>query len=179
MVQKCSKCIQLFQERKNQLQLISDLKAKNEGMSHVVLKSQVCDMIRKIGQETSPDQPVKIETEACANGIGKVDVVGQIGEVTIAVECGNTNGKKIAALREKFDIVLHVPYCYTQELFNIDMDELKHQLAITAVFKELEKRNLTKNMVRNKPICLEEGVCSLPSGRKGYPEEAMRLAGLP
>jgi len=160
------------------LELIRDLKAKNEGMSHVVLKSQVCNMIREIGHKTFTDSPVKVETEVCVKGIGKVDVVGRIGDSTIAVECGNTNMHKISALRGLFDIVLHIPYCYTEELFKIDMDELEHQLVVAVILKELEKRNLAKGMERNKPICLEEGECSLPSGRNGYPEEARRIAEL-
>lgn len=178
MSQKCSKCIQRFREHKARLELIRDLKAKNEGMSHAFLKSEVCNMIRELGQKWYPESHVTIETEVCVEGIGKVDVVVIIDEVTIAVECGNTPAKKISELEEHFDIVLHVPYCYTRELFKIDFDELEHELACTFIAKELEKQNLTKGMVRNKPICLEKGECSLPSGRNGYPEEAIRMAGL-
>jgi hypothetical protein len=179
MSQKCSKCIQLFREHKERLELIRDLKAKNEGMSHAFLKSQACNMIRELGHKNYTDIPVTVETEVCVEGIGKVDVVGRIGDATIAVECGNTKIGKISALREHCDIVLHVPFCHTQELLKIDMDELEHQLVVAVILKELEKRNLTKGMEKNKPICLEGGECSLPSGRNGYPEEAMQIAGLP
>jgi len=178
MAQKCSKCIQRFREHKERLELIRDLKAKNEGISHVTLKSRVCKMIRELGHNTFPDFPVTVETEVCVEGIGKVDVVGRIDEATIVVECGQTNEEKILALKEQFDIVLHIPYCYTQELFKIDIDELEHQLIVAVILKSLEKRNLAKGMEKNKLICLEEGECSLPSGRNGYPEEATRIAGL-
>jgi hypothetical protein len=176
MAQKCSKCIQHFREDKQRLELIHDLKNQNEGISHAILKSEVCKMIRELGHNTYPDSSVTVETEVCVEGIGKVDVVGRIDEVTIVVECGNTSIKKILALKEKFDIVLHIPYCYTRELFIIDFGELEHQFAVALISKELEKRNLTKGMEKNKPICLEKGECSLPSGRNGYPEEAIQIA---
>ena len=82
------------------------------------------------------------------------------------------------ALEEHFDVVLHIPYCHTLNLINIDMDEITRQLFVGLIAKELEKRGLTKGLQRNKRFCLEEGECSLPSGRDGYPEEAMQIAGL-
>ena len=174
MTAKCTKCIEHFQEQKRRLELIHDLKAKNEGMSHAFLKTQACSMIRELG--SSGEYDTKVETEVPVEGIGVVDVVGLIGEVAVAVECGKTNPKKILALKEHFDIVLHIPYCYTWGLVNIDMDELEHQLAVALVLKELKKRKL--NFEKGKAICLEEGECSLPSGRDGFPEEAMQIAGL-
>lgn len=178
MTAKCTKCVEHFREQKRRLELVHDLKAKNEGMSHAFLKTQACSMIRKLGQENFPDDPTKVETEVPVEGVGKVDVLGRIGEATVVVECGNTNPKKIWALEKQFDIVLHIPFCYTWNLININVDEIIHQLVVALVVKELEKRQLTKALERNKAICLEEGECSLPSGRCGFPEEAMQIAGL-
>jgi hypothetical protein len=178
MVQNCSKCIQLFRMYKERYELIHDLKAKNEGLSHVVLKSVVCDMIRKWGYKTFPDSPISVETEVCVEGIGKVDVVARIGEATMAVECGNTDFRKVLTLKEHFDVVLHFPYCHTHELFKLDMDELEHQLFVAMILKRLKNHKLTKDVRKGEPMCLEEGECSLPSGRNGYPEEAMRIAGI-
>jgi len=172
MTVKCAKCIESFREQKRRLELIHDLKAKNEGMSHAFLKTRACDMIRELGCQT--DFPVSVETELSVKGIGKVDVVGRIGDATIAVECGKTNPKKILALEERFDIVLHIPYCYTWGLVNIGMEELNHQLAVALFGKVLEKHEKTKNFEKHKWICLEEGECSLPSGKNGFPEEAMQ-----
>ena len=175
MTVKCTRCIDHFQRQKKELELIHDLKGKNEGMSHAFLKTQACNMIRELGQNCK-DFPTSVETEVSVKGIGKVDVVGQIGEVTIAVECGKTNPKKILALEEHFDIVLHIPYCYTWGLVNIDMDELEHQLAVELLAKGL--KNAKVNFEKYKWFCLEKGECSLPSGRDGFPEEAMQIAGL-
>ena len=176
MTVKCTKCIEHFREQKRRLELVHDLKAKNEGMSHAFLKTQACSIIRKLGQENFPDHPTKVETEVPVESIGKIDVLGQIGETTIVVECGNTSPKKILALEEQFDVVLHIPFCYTWNLININMDKIKHQLFVALVGRKLEKRRV--RFERNKPYCLEEGECSLPSGRNGFPEEAMQIAGL-
>lgn len=89
-----------------------------------------------------------------------------------------TNPRKIKALKENFDMVLHVPYCYTQEFIDIDIDKIRHQLFVSSVFKELKKEHPKLSIIRNKVFCLDEGECSLPSGRDGYPKEAMQIAGL-
>ena len=169
---KCSKCIDYFREKKRRLELVWDLKGKNESLSHAKLKSDVCRFIREFWKRKG--YPISVETEFSVEGIGKVDVVGWIGESTIAVECGRTSQKKIEALRKHFDVVLHIPYCYTWDFLNIDIDKVEHELFCASLFKELKKRG--HNVVRNKVFCLEEGECSLPSGRKGYPEEATKIA---
>ena len=177
MVVKCTKCIKLFQEQKRRLELIQDLKGKNEGVVHAFLKSEVCRTIREFGQiDSFKDSPISVDTEVSVKGIGKVDVVGRIGEETIAVECGNTNVEKILALEEQFDVVLHIPFCYTWNFIEIKVDEIKRRLAVAKLAKALKKRKL--KVERNKWICVEEGECSIPSGRDGYPEEAMQIAGL-
>ena len=150
MTVKCTKCIERFREQKRRLELIHDLKAKNEGMSHAFLKSQVCSMIRELSTHT--DFPVSVDTEVSVSGVGKVDVIGKVGEVIIAVECGKTTLKKILALKEHFDIVLHIPYCYTWGIVNISMDELNHQLAVALMGKELERQKLG-DFEKNKKIC--------------------------
>lgn len=174
---KCTKCVDYFQEYKKRLELVHDLKAKNEGMSHAYLKTQACSMIRELGKGNFPDFLTSVETEVSIKGIGKVDVLGWIGEATIAVECGNTNPMKILALERHFDVVLHIPFCHTINLFNINMDEIVHKLVVGLVYKELERRDLTRHLVRGKIVCLAQGECSLPSGKDGFPEEAIKIAG--
>lgn len=176
MTVKCTKCIEQFRGQKKRLELIQDLKAKSESMSHASLKSEVCNMIRQIAKDFEGFSH-SIETEVSIKDVGKVDVVGQIGDVTIAVECGRTNLRKIKVMKEQFDVVLHIPYCYTWEFIDIDIDKVCHQLFTSSVFKELKRRLPEEDIVRNKVFCLEEGECSLPSGRDGYPEEAMQIAG--
>lgn len=174
---KCTKCIDLLRERKRKLELIHDLRPKSESIHHTYLKAEVCNLLRKIFKEKLMGFPTSIDTEVSVEGIGRVDVVGQIGEGTIAVECGNTDLKKILALEERFDVVLHIPFCHTWNLVNINIDEIVHQLFVSIVGKELERRGV-RGMEKNKIICLEEDECSLPSGRDGYPEEALQRVGL-
>jgi len=171
---KCSKCITYFRLEKERLEMIQDLKAKSESISHASLKSEVCNMIRQIAK----DNEFSVETEVSVEGIGKVDVIGRIGDATIAVECGTTNPRKIKVLKENFDVVLHVPYCYTREFIDINIDRINHQLFVCSVSKKLRKELPDWEFIRNKVYCLEEGECSLPSGRNGYPKEAMQIAGL-
>jgi len=175
MIMKCSKCIDYFREKKRRLELIYDLKGKSESLSHAKLKSDICHFIREHWK--GKGYPVSVDTEVSVEGIGKVDVVGWIGEATIAVECGVTSQKKIQALMKHFDVVLHVPYCYTWELVKIDWDEVKRRIFAEMVLKEVETELGVKGE-RRKPFCVEEGECSLPSGRNGYPKEAMQIAGL-
>jgi hypothetical protein len=172
-VPKCSKYIDYFRERKRTLELIYDLKGKSESFSHAELKSNICQFIREYWK--GKGYPIKAETEVTVDGIGKVDVVGWIGEATIAVECGRTNPEKIEVLKKHFDVVLHIPYCYTWGLVKIDLDELNRQIFAGSVLKGVEKELGVKGETR-KPFCVEEGECSLPSGRKGYPEEARKIA---
>lgn len=176
MTPKCSKCIDFYKAEKRELTLIGDIKAKNESISHVSLKSEACNMIREIGRSALADAPISVETEVSVKGIGKVDVIGHIGDVTMAVECGMTSLKKILALEKQFDIVLHIPYCYTPHyVIKIHKDEIVHGIVCALLGKEMRKLNISSET--GKQICLEEGTCSLPSGREGYPKEAMQIAG--
>lgn len=134
-------------------------------------------MIREFGHEQFSDWDTSVETEVSVKGIGKVDVVGRIGDATIAIECGRTNQKKVFALKKHFDVVLHIPYCYTWNLININKEEINHQVFVAMIKKELKRRKLPP-FKKGKVFCLEEGECSLPSGRDGFPEEAMQIAGL-
>ena len=177
MIMKCSKCIEQFREYKSRSELIRDLKAKSESVLHASLKSEVCNMIRQIAKDRKCEE-FSVETEVLVKGIGKVDVVAQISDATIAVECGTTNPRKIKVLKENFDVVLHVPYCYTREFIDINIDRINHQLFVCSVSKKLRKELPDWEFIRNKVYCLEEGECSLPSGRNGYPKEAMQIAGL-
>lgn len=153
------------------MEAINDLKGKSEGFSHAALKSDMCELMREIGLKWNKKS---VETEVYVEGIGKVDVVASIGEATIAIECGTTNAEKIGALKERFDIVLHVPYCYTLDLCHLDRAELDHQIMVVNIVKKLRKKG--HNVVTGKAFCLEGGNCSLPSGRKGFPHEAIRIA---
>lgn len=175
---KCRKCIDYYVMEGRRLDAIQDLKGKNEGFSHAFIKSEICQLMREIGRIWSETWDERsLETEAYVKGIGKVDVVVTIGNATIAVECGTTNRKKIGALKERFDIVLHVPYCYTGDLYYLDRDELDHQIMSINVFKSLRKKGLP--VERGKRFCLEDGECTLPSGRKGFPHEAIEIASQP
>jgi hypothetical protein len=109
-----------------------------------------------------------------------VDVLAIIGKATVAVECGTTSPKKIAALKERFDIVLHIPYCYTEDLYFLSRDELDHQIMTANIIKKLKISPIIEKsgykIVKGKPYCLEDGECSLPSGRNGYTHEAIQIA---
>jgi len=170
MTTKCRRCIDYYIMERRRLEAISDIKGKNESLTHATLKSDICNMIRTgLGEYKK-----SLETEAHVKGIGKVDVTATIGDATIAIECGRTNLEKIGKLKKRFDIVLHVPFCYTEDLYHLDMNELNHQITVVNVFKKLRKEGL--DLERGKPFCLEEGECSLPSNRDGFPEEAIELA---
>jgi hypothetical protein len=121
---------------RRRLEAIDDLKGKNEGFSHSTLKSEMCELMREIGRSWDKKS---VETEAHVEGIGKVDVVASIGDSMIAIECGTTNPKEIRALKERFDVVLHVPYCYTPDLCHLDKAELDHQIMVAKLGKELRK----------------------------------------
>jgi hypothetical protein len=170
---KCSKCIDYYREKKRRFELINDLKGKSESLSHARLKSDICHFIREFWK--GKGFPISVDTEVPVEGIGKVDVLGRIGESTIAVECGTTNQKKIEALKKHFDVVLHIPYCYTWEFLKIDWNEVERRIFAQLVLKQVVRESGIKGETR-KPICLEEGECSLPSGRDGYPEEAIEIA---
>ena len=70
--------------------------------------------------------------------------------------------------------MLHIPYCYTEDLYHLDRDELDHQIMVINVFKELKRAY--PEVEKGKRMCVEEGECSLPSGRNGFPHEAIRIA---
>jgi hypothetical protein len=176
MASKCRKCIDYYAMKRRRLEAIKDVQNKNEGFAHAVLKSQVCELMRELGRT---DQKKSVETEVPVKGIGKVDVVATIGDATIAIECGSTKPEKIQQLMERFDIVLHVPYCYTQDLYGLKEDVLKHQIFVANVLNRFETELKTKGIgrfERGKRLCVESGECSLPSGRKGFPHEAIQIA---
>jgi hypothetical protein len=156
---------------RRRLEAINDVQNKNEGFAHALLKNEVCELMRGLGRT---DQKKSVETEVPVKGIGKVDVVATIGDATIAIECGSTRPEKIQKLMEKFDIVLHVPFCYTRDLYYLDKNELDHRIFVTNFFKLLKAEGLSPE--KGKPLCLEDGECSLPSGRKGFPHEAIQIA---
>jgi len=177
MPEKCTKCIDIFRLEKIQLDIISDIKLKNVSTQHEILKSDICRMLRSLAKEVCSDEfSTSIKTEFTVEGIGRVDIVGFIGEATIAVECGNTSQEKILKLRKHFDVVLHVPFCHTLDLWKLDTEEIVHQLRVSRIGKELEKRGQKGKFEKNKVMCLEKGICSLPSGRRGYPKEAYEIS---
>ena len=168
---RCRRCIDFYVMERRRIEAIKDVQNKNESLDHALLKSKICELMREIGRT---HEKKTVETEVHVKGVGKVDVVATIGNATLAVECGDTKPEKIRALREKFDIVLHVPYCYTQDLYGLKKDELDRQIGAVELFKELKARDIEPE--RGKPICLEDGECSLPSGRDGFPHEAIQIA---
>lgn len=156
---------------RRRIEAINDVQNKNESLAHAALKSRICELMREISHTY---EKKSVETEVYVKGVGKVDVVATIENVTLAVECGNTQPEKIRALRERFDIVLHVPYCYTEDLCGLKKDELDHQILAVDLFKRLKAAGFEPE--RGKHICLEDGECSLPSGREGFPHEAIQMA---
>lgn len=87
-----------------------------EGLEHVLLKQVARKLLRRLGA-------VRIVEE----GRGKVDVAGQCRGVWIAFECGQSSELKIEALRTMYDIVVHLPYCYTPKL-SMPLDNLEGRL---------------------------------------------------
>jgi len=156
--------------KRRRLEAIKDVQNKNEGFAHAVLKNEICELMRELGRI---DQKKSVETEVHVKGIGKVDVVATIGDATIAIECGSTKPQRIQQLMERFDIVLHVPFCYTRDLYYLDKNELDHRILVTNFFKLLKAEGLSPE--KGKPLCVEDGECSLPSGRKGFPHEAIQI----
>jgi hypothetical protein len=110
----------LFQEEKRRLEQILDLKAKNEGFFHAELKTEVCSFMRELAKDYQTHDRSSVETEVPVKGVGKVDVLCKIGDVTIAVECGNTDAKKVLCLAKRFDVVLHIPFCWTTKLVHLE-----------------------------------------------------------
>ena len=173
MPETCSKCIDILRLQKIQLDIINDIKLKNVSIHHEFLKSEICRMLRILAKETVSDEfSTSIKTEFTVEGIGRIDVVAFIGGATIAVECGDTSLEKILKLQKHFDVVLHVPFCYTSDFWKLDTEKIVHQLSVSIIGKDLEKRGREGKFERNKVMCLEKGICSLPSGRDGYPKEA-------
>jgi hypothetical protein len=173
---ECSKCVDIMRLQKIQLDTIRDIKPKNEGIHHSFLKNQVCSLLRNLMKENFSDEfSTSIQTEFTVKSVGRIDVVGFVDEASIAVECGNTSPEKIFELEKHFDVVLHIPYCYSLDFLQLDTQKIGHQLFVSIIGKQLEKRGY--EFEKNKPICLEEGVCSLPSGRQGYPKETCEKGG--
>ena len=88
----------------------------NESEEHTKLKKKAIRLLKKLGAE-------RIEVEAGVYGWnGPIDVLGRFwGRHTVAIECGNCERKKIDALREVCDVVVHIPYCYTPKIVMPDI----------------------------------------------------------
>ena len=54
---------------RRRLESINDLKNKNEGLSHAILKSKMCQLMREISRNC---ETKSVETEVYAEGIGKM-----------------------------------------------------------------------------------------------------------
>lgn len=103
----------------------------------------MCRLLRILAKETVSDEfSTHIQTEFIIEDIDKIDVVGFMGEAKLAVECGDTNQEKIKNLQNHFDVVLHVPFCYTNDFFSLDTEKIVHQLVVSNISKELEKSGL-------------------------------------
>ncbi len=176
MPKKCTKCIDLLRLDKLQLDTIKDIKSKNVSVHHELIKNFVCKLLRDLAKKIVSDEFItSIETEYTVEGIGsRVDVVGFIGGATIAVECGDTSFEKIVKLEKHFDVVLHFPYSYTLDFWKLNTEKIVHQLVVSNIGKELKKEGVG-NFEKNKVMCVEKGICSLPSGRLGYPKEAHEI----
>jgi hypothetical protein len=60
-------------------------------------------------------------------------------------------------------------------MMHLDTDEFERQLMVSNFVKELRERGLPEGE-KGKPMCLELGECSPPSGQMGYPHEAIQIA---
>lgn len=82
-----------------------------ESVAHKDLKKRAIKILKLAGAKS-------IMLEEKVPGIkGRVDVMGYLPSVTIAIECGNTPQEKILALQTHCDIVVHLPYCWTPEFY--------------------------------------------------------------
>jgi len=79
----------------------------SESEDHKALKRRAINLLKKAGAKT-------IVRESKIKGInGFVDVVGYWPSLTVAIECGKTSKERIATLQSHYDIVIHLPYCWT------------------------------------------------------------------
>jgi len=76
-----------------------------EGPKHIAMKGLARRMLRRLGA-------VKIVEE----GIANVDIAGNCRGVWVAFEVGHSSKIKIESLRSVYNIIVHLPYCYTPEL---------------------------------------------------------------
>lgn len=87
-----------------------------EGPAHIALKQTARRILRRLDAS-------KIVEE----GIGNVDIAGNCRGVWIAFEVGNSSKLKIESLRSTYNIIVHLPYCYTPKL-TMPLDKLERRL---------------------------------------------------
>jgi len=145
------------------------LKGKNESVEHATMKADICEWFR------NRSSAYHVATEVSVQGIGVVDVAVSFGDATAIFECGETSKEKIELLKENFDVVVHIPYCYTKRFISFDFNEIAHRLFVHAVTNKIDE-DLDRNRVKieNFPdICLELGDCP-PSRRTNFWEQAVK-----
>lgn len=85
--------------------------SRSEGAAHKRLKRRAVKILELAGAHSTV-------LEAKAPGIkGRVDVAGYWPSVTVAIECGKTPAGRIEGLRTHYDVVVHLPYCWTPKFF--------------------------------------------------------------
>jgi len=75
-----------------------------EGPEHIALKKIARKLLNRLDA-----------WEIVEEGEGNVDIAGKCRGVWVAFEVGNSSRAKIESLQEMYDIVVHLPYCYTPD----------------------------------------------------------------
>lgn len=102
-----------------------------ESKEHLLLKEKAIRILESMG--------AKVKMEAQVLGVkGRIDVVGYLKGLIIAIECGNTSSAKIEALKTNCDIAIHMPYCWTPAF------SLSHTMMVRTIEKAMEKVKIAK-----------------------------------
>lgn len=92
----------------------------SESDGHVALKKRAAGILLSLGID--PVFEAKIPNFSCV-----VDVAGFKNNIKIAFECGDVSQGKIESLKLYYDIVVHMPYCWTPGFFIHDR-KLTHMI---------------------------------------------------
>lgn len=84
--------------------------SRTESMRHHELKKTAIRILQGVGCKP-------IYTEApWLKDRGRIDVVGILGTISVAIECGECKWDRILRLQQEFDVVVHLPYSWTPKL---------------------------------------------------------------
>jgi len=140
------KCEKYFEHQLKELSKLKAQKTNREGTLHAIIKGSLVNFFCSIGLD-------HVETEVSIEGVGIVDVMAYSDDVRVVVECGHTTPKKILALEQVCDVVIHIPYCYTPQFIEFDFEKIQRKIISHGVAKQLRKEGHT--VVVGKRYCLE------------------------